>query len=61
MNDAQEDLDFYATVLGMRLVKKTVNSLIRATVGEPGLSVGIVASIQIYVKSNIEYPTRNLE
>ena len=25
VNDAQEDLDFYATLLGMRLVKKTVN------------------------------------
>ena len=25
VNDAQEDLDFYAKVLGMRLVKKTVN------------------------------------
>ncbi len=44
-----------------RVAARTITAFIRTTVGEPGLSVGIVASIQTHVKSNIEYPTRNLE
>ena len=44
-----------------RVAARTITAFIRTTVGEPGLSVGIVASIQTQVKSNIEYPTRNLE
>ena len=44
-----------------RVAARTITAFIRTTVGERGLSVGIVASIQTHVKSNIEYPTRNLE
>ncbi len=43
-----------------RVAARTITAFIRTTVGERGLSVGIVASIQTHVKSNIEYPTRNL-
>ena len=44
-----------------RVAARTITAFIRTTVGERSLSVGIVASIQTQVKSNIEYPTRNLE
>ncbi len=44
-----------------RVAARTITAFIRTSVGERGLSVGIVASIQTHVKSNIEYSTRNLE
>ncbi len=44
-----------------RVAARTITAFIRTTVGEPGLSVGIVASIQTLVKTNIEYPTKNPE
>ncbi len=54
---------YHRALLGdlSRVAARTVISFIRATVSERDLSVGIVASIQTHVKSNIEYPTRNLE